>query len=76
VTHDHDWRWFRTEIVGHVQIAAGQDQTIGLAVTEPISDDDRVPSYLADDKPGVEHDGFMIKSITLKSLAPLPYTHA
>lgn len=74
ITHDRDWRWFRTERVGHVQVAAGSDQTIDLAVTEPVSDDDRMPSYLADDKPGDEHDGFMIKSITLKSLAPLPYS--
>jgi hypothetical protein len=41
-------------------------------LSEPISEE-RMPSYLADDKPGAEHDGFMIKSITLKSLAPLPY---
>jgi alpha-L-fucosidase len=73
ITHNRDWRWFRTEIVGHVQIGVGSDQTLAFEVTEPVNDDDRMPSYLADDKPGIEHDGFMIKSITLKSLAPLPY---
>ena len=72
VTHDRDWRWFRTEIVGHVEIAVGDDQTISFEVTEPVGEE-RMPSYLADDKPGTEHDGFMIKSITLKSLAPLAY---
>ena len=72
VSDDHDWRWFRTEIVGHVHFEAGDDQVIDLSLSEPISEE-RMPSYLADDKPGAEHDGFMIKSITLKSLAPLPY---
>ena len=72
ITHDRDWRWFRTELVGHVKIGEGSEQAIALTVTEPVSDD-RMPSLLADDKPGTEHDGFMIKSITLKSLAPLPY---
>lgn len=73
VTHDRDWRWFRTEIVGHVALSVGEGQCIELGVVEPVSDADRLPSYLADDKPGAEHDGFMIKAITLKSLAPLPY---
>ena len=73
VTHDRDWRWFRTDIIGHVQVAAGIDHVMSFEVTKPIADDDRMPSYLADDKPGIDHDGFMIKSITLKSLAPLPY---
>ena len=72
VTHDRDRRWFRTEIAGHLQIEAGDDQRLTFEVTEPVSTD-RMPSYLADDKPGTEHDGFMIKSITLKSLAPLAY---
>jgi hypothetical protein len=72
VTHDRDWRWFRTEIIGHVEIANGDDLTVSFEVTEPISDE-RMPSYLADDKPGTDHDGFMIKSITLKSLAPPLY---
>jgi hypothetical protein len=45
---------------------------MSFEVAEPISDV-RMPSYLADDKPGLEHDGFMIKSIILKSLAPLPF---
>lgn len=72
ITHDRDWRWFRTEIIGQVKIAEGNDQTISFEVTEPVSED-RMPSYLADEKPGTEHDGFMVKSIVLKSLAPLPY---
>lgn len=72
VISDRDWRWFRTDIIGHVKVSAGNDQHMNIEVTEPISDD-RMPSYLADDKPGIEHDGFMIKSIILKSLAPLPY---
>lgn len=73
VTHERDWRWFRTEILGHVTLAARENQSIELGVTQPVDPAARVPFYLADDKPGAEHDGFMIKSITLKSLAPLPY---
>ncbi len=72
VTHDRDWRWFRSETAGHVLVAAGADHSLAFEAAEPVSHE-RMPSYLADDKPGAEHDGFMLKSITLKSLAPLPY---
>jgi alpha-L-fucosidase len=74
ITHDRDWRWFRSEIIGHLDVAAGHDQVIEFTVSQPISDTDRLPSYLADDRPGTEHDGFMLKAVTLKSLAPLPGT--
>ncbi|MCX6972443.1 MAG: alpha-L-fucosidase [Verrucomicrobia bacterium] len=72
VLNERDWRWFRTDIIGQVKVSADNDQSMSFEVTEPMSED-RMPSYLADGKPGTEHDGFMIKSITLKSLAPLPY---
>jgi alpha-L-fucosidase len=74
ITHDRDWRWFRTEIAGHVKIGEGREQSLTFAVQTPIAATERMPSYLADDRPGTEHDGFMLKSVTLKSLAPLPYS--
>jgi alpha-L-fucosidase len=72
VANDRDWRWFRTDIVGQVHVTEGHDLCMRFETMETIGDA-RMPSYLADDKPGLEHDGFMVKSIILKSLAPLPY---
>ena len=73
VVGDRDWRWFRTDIIGQVRVSAGHDLSMRLETTEPIGEG-RIPSYLADDRPGMEHDGFMVKSVILKSLAPLPYS--
>ncbi len=73
IAHDRDWRWFRQQLVGSVDVDAGTDQSLAVTVTTPIADTDRIPSHLEDGKPGGDHDGFMIKSITLKSLVPPRY---
>lgn len=70
VTHDRDPRWFRKERMGHVRIGSGSRQEIALRVLTRVQDADRIPSRLEDGKPGRDHDGFMIKSISLVSLVP------
>ena len=70
VTHSRNWRWFRKERIGCVQLQEGDRQAMRFSVTQPIDLDHQIPMEREGGEIWDQQDGFMLKAVVLKPFAP------